>query len=89
MDSTLETSAFFMCGRGYTEQELYATNGRPEFPLRIHLDNFTQFPSDEEEQGHVAMAWRLPYRLIDGIKTMQGIKLLASYLTFTQVREIS
>ena len=53
------------------------------------MDNFTQFPSDEEEQGHVAMAWRLPYRLIDGIKTMQGIKLLASYLTFTQVCEIS
>ena len=56
--------------------------------LKIHLDNLIQFPSDEEEQGHVAMAWRLPYRLIDGIKTMQGIKLLASYLTFTQVREI-
>ena len=53
------------------------------------MANFIQFPSDEEEQGHVAMAWRLPYRLIDGIKTMQGIKLLASYLTFTQVREIS
>ena len=57
--------------------------------MRFHLANFIQFPSDEEEQGHVAMAWCLPYRLIDGIKTMQGIKLLASYLTFTQVREIS
>ena len=45
-----------------------------------------QFPSDEEEQGHVAFAWRLPYRLIEGVKTMQGIKILASYLTFTQVR---
>ena len=46
-----------------------------------------QFPSDEEEQGHVAFAWRLPYRLIDGVKTMQGMKMLASYLTFTQVRQ--
>ena len=54
--------------------------------IEKNIDKKIQFPSDEEEQGHVAFAWRLPYRLIDGVKIMQGVKILASYLTFTQVR---
>ena len=55
--------------------------------IEKNIDKKIQFPSDEEEQGHVAFAWRLPYRLIDGVKIMQGVKILASYLTFTQVRQ--
>lgn len=53
--------------------------------IQKDINKKIQFPSDDEDQGHVAFAWRLPYLLVDSVKKLQAIKVLGSYLTFTQI----
>ncbi len=52
--------------------------------IKKNIDKKIQFPSDDEELGHAAIAWRLPYTLLDNVRKLQALKVLGSYLTFTQ-----
>ena len=49
--------------------------------LQVGLD----FPSEDETNGFVSLAWRLPHQLADTIQMLGAYNLLLKYLTDTQV----
>lgn len=53
--------------------------------LTENVDKKIEYPSDEEESGKVAFAWRLPYKLVENIRQLHALKIMGSYLTSTSI----
>ena len=54
-------------------------------PLNGDINSEAPFPSNEMRFGRMALGWRLPFKLKDGISKIHAMKMAASYLTSTAV----
>ena len=53
--------------------------------LKENIDKDIEYAADDEKFGKIMMAWRLPFKLHEGLETMTAYEYLEEYLTYSTV----